>query len=148
VSQRSNVRNRSRAEHISGLLFTAGALGESVVGLALLAYPGKTVDLLLNATLDASGFVVARVLGAGLIALGLTWWFARLEPERRGLRRCTPGFIVYNLGAGLVIVLQALAAARAVPVVWLAAVLHVLVGLGMVMAVVARSPAAKATPAE
>jgi hypothetical protein len=52
-------------------------MGELAVGLAVLAFPGPVMGLLLATTPVGIGVVIARVLGIALIALGMTWWLAR-----------------------------------------------------------------------
>jgi hypothetical protein len=129
--------HRSRAARVSRLLFMAGAVGELCVGAALVLLPADAIGLLLNAALSGASLVVARVLGIALIALGLTWWSARRAPA--ALRSRAVGFLAYNLGMGLLLLLLALLAGRFAAVLWLVAWLHLLTGLGFALAAPVRS---------
>jgi hypothetical protein len=109
----------------------AGALGELCVGAALALLPADAIGLLLNGTLSGVSLVVARVLGITLIALGLTWWSARKAPA--ALRSRAVGFLAYNFGMGMLLLLLALLAGRFAAVFWLVAWLHLLTGLGFAL---------------
>jgi hypothetical protein len=122
------------AQRVARALLTLSALGEIGVGAVGLAYP-QFVALLLDATLDAGGLLVARMLGSAALALGITWWMARRETAR--LSRYTAGYIVYNLGVGALFALAALTAVRpALP--WLVCIVHLVAGVGFGAAVAAR----------
>ena len=127
---------------IAPRLFSVAALGELSVGLAVLAFPGAVVGLLLAATLTGVGLVVARLVGIAVIALGLTWWLARSVLHQQ-LKCIAPGFISYNLGVGLLFLLYALSATRQVPLSWVVALVHLLVGLGFSATVIIRHRPAK-----
>jgi hypothetical protein len=129
--------HRSRAARASRLLFMAAALGEICVGAALLFLPANAIGLLLKAALSGASLVVARLLGIALIALGLTWWWARRAPA--GLRWRTVGFLAYNLGIGLLLLLLAFLAGPFAAVLWLVAWLHLLTGLGFALGAPVRS---------
>ena len=144
MSQRPDRRNGQRAERLLKQLLAAGAIVEIGVGLGALVFPEPLIGLLLNAPVAATGIFVARVFGAAIIALGLTWWVARGEPRGRGASGCDLGFISYNLGAGLVILLQALAATQPVPLLWPVAFLHAGLGLGFAAVLLGRSPVPEA----
>jgi hypothetical protein len=112
------------------LLITLSALGEIGVGAFVLAYP-RIIALLMDAKLDASGLLVARMLGSAALALGVTWWIGRGDATR--LSRYTAGFLVYNLGIGALFGLAALSAVRpALP--WLVCIVHLGAGAGLGMA--------------
>jgi hypothetical protein len=93
------------ARRAAEVLLTLSALGEIVVGAVALAYP-QIVALLMDATLDARGLLVARMLGSAALALGVTWWMARGDAAR--LSRCAAGYLVYNLGVGALFAVAAL----------------------------------------
>ena len=93
------------AQCVAQALVTLSALGEIGVGAVVLAYP-QLVALLMDATLDAGGLMVARMLGSAALALGITWWIARSEPSR--LSRYTAGYIAYNLSVGALFALAAM----------------------------------------
>jgi hypothetical protein len=123
-------------------LLAAGALGEIGAGLALLAFPGEVTSRALDTSLAATDFVLGRIFGLALIALGLTWWRASTERDERRPGPIAAGFIAYNVGTGLLMALQALAAAHAVPFVWFAATFHLALGLALGLAVWSWSKAA------
>jgi hypothetical protein len=115
----------------------AGALGEVGVGAAVVALPAEVLEFLPNAAVGGASLAGARMLGIVLIALGLTWWSARREPE--GLRSCAVGFLAFNLGVGMLCLLLALPGGRFAAVLWLFAWLHLLTGLGFALGAPVRS---------
>jgi hypothetical protein len=122
------------ARRAAELLFLLSTLGEMGVGIAVLAFP-EILALLLDMRLDAAGLLAARMLGSAVLAIGITWWVARRDPQR--ISRYAAGFIVYNLGFGVLFVFTAAHASRpALPC--LVAVVHLLAGAGMVAAVLLR----------
>jgi hypothetical protein len=129
----SGNANASGAERAARLLFCAGALGEIGTGLLLLVFP-RLVGILINAAVDVPGLLIARVFGSTILALGVTWWIAKNEPLERLTSGYLPGFLIYNLGVGVLFVLRALAASEpAWP--WLVATVHVVAGVGFAAAV-------------
>jgi hypothetical protein len=137
MNLREPITSTPRLMRITAVLFGVAALAEIGVGIAVLAFPEPVTGFLLTAPIDGVGVVVARMLGIAVIALGLHWWLTRDDLGERPLR-CAPGFIVYNLGVGLLFVSYALAANRPVPVPWLIAELHLLAGLAFVGAMLFR----------
>ena len=105
---------------IVGFLLTLSALGESAVGVALVAYP-SLVAFLIAAPVDSNGLLVARMMGAAMLALGVTWWIARAEPGR--LIHYVVGYLIYNLVVGVLFVAAALYASQAL-VPWIVAIVH------------------------
>lgn len=64
---------------VKGLLTTTAAI-EAGTGIGLLAVPSVLAQWVLGATLDAPAAVtVARVAGAGLLALGVACWLASYD---------------------------------------------------------------------
>ena len=113
------------------LLFLVVTLSEIGVGIVVALFP-QALALLLAAPLDASGLLVARMMGASVFALGITWWYAR--GDARHVSRCAPGYLIYNFGVGILFALAAQAAANpALP--WLVAAAHILAGAGLIAAV-------------
>ena len=84
------------AWRIAPRLLALGALGELAIGLAVLAFPGPVMGLLVDAALADVGLVIARIAGIAVIALGLTWWFSRSVLNHQ-LKCIAPGLISYNL---------------------------------------------------
>jgi hypothetical protein len=134
MPERTNQLTHSPAR-IESWLFALAAAGEIAVGLAVLAFPGPVMELLLAETIVGIGLIVARMFGLAIIALGMTWWLTRSDLHRQ-LKRMAPGFIIYNLGVGIVFLLYALLATRPVPFSWAVALLHLLVGVAFSAAVV------------
>ena len=124
------------APRAAALLFLLGSLAEMTVGVAGILFP-EILAFLMAAPLDPSGLIVARMLGCAVLALGITWWFARRDAAL--LSRYAAGFLIYNAGVGLAFALAALASARpALP--WLVCVAHLLLaaGFGAAMAATPR----------
>ena len=68
-------------------LQTATAVIELGAGFALLCFPSITVELLVGAPLETpAALTVARVGGAGLLALGVACWLARGDTQSRAAR--------------------------------------------------------------
>lgn len=114
---------------MSRLLFTASALGEMGVGVVGLAYP-QILSVLLDATLDGNGLLVARMLAAAALAIGVTWWLARKDAD--AFARNAAGFLVYNFAIGALFLLQGFAAARPL-LPSLIGVVHIGVGAGFLL---------------
>jgi hypothetical protein len=124
MTEGTNGPASSGIQRAAALLFSASALGEIGVGVVLLPFP-QVAALLLDASLDGTGLLVARGLGGAALALGLTWWVAR--NDARALAYCTAGFIIYNMVVGALFAFQALHAARpALP--WLVGIVHLAAG--------------------
>jgi hypothetical protein len=80
------------------------ALIEAGTGLGLLAAPSVLAQLLLGAPLDApAALTVARVAGAGLLALGIACWLAAHDTFSCAARGVVSAMAVYNLGAVLIL---------------------------------------------
>jgi hypothetical protein len=126
----------SRAPPLAGLLLTLMALGELGVGVLVLAFPTPLTGLLLAAPMEGVGLVVTRMAGIAIAALGLTWWRARRDLDQR-FTRVAPGFLVYNLGVGLLFLAYALTAIGSVPLAWIVAAVHLLAGLAFAAALLA-----------
>ena len=109
------------------------AIGEALVGVVLLVLPSEVVRLLIDATLDARGLIVARMLGVAVLALGITWWMARGDAQPS---RYSAGFILYNLGVGALFGWAALSASQPV-LPWIVCVAHL--GAGAAIMVLAPS---------
>ena len=134
---------RGGAQRTAALLFSLGALGEIGVGAVVLVFP-QLIALLMDAPLDSAGLLATRMLGGAVLALGLTWWSARNDPQ--GPSRCMAGFLVYNVALGVLFAFQALHAARpALP--WLVGIVHLLIAGAFAM-VLAFARATQVAPAK
>jgi hypothetical protein len=132
VSATSDVQ--LRAARVAALLVTLGALGEIGVGVLITTLPAAAVRLLLSATVAGAGLVIARMTGIALVALGLTWWFARDRHDAGWLHRIAAGFLVYNVGVGLLFLAYMWSAGRVLGVPLLIAVLHLWIAAAFVLA--------------
>ena len=85
-------------------LHTATALIELCAGLALLCFPSVTVTFLAGAPLETStALTVARVGGAGLLALGVACWLARRDTRSEAARGLVAAMLIYNFAAVVVL---------------------------------------------
>jgi len=105
---------------MAAIVLTLAALGEIAVGIVMLTLP-QAVTLLIEATLEPRGLLIARMLGCAVLALGLTWWLGRREVDP--LPRLAPGFFVYNVGIGVLFIPVALGASRPL-IPWLVCLAH------------------------
>ena len=81
-------------------LLIATAIVETATGAGLLLAPAMPVSLLLGATLEGSvATIVARVLGAALVALGLVCWLARDDFSSPASRGLVAGLLFYDVAA-------------------------------------------------
>ena len=101
-------------------LLAVAAVGEAVMGLALLAYPSIVVRLFLGAEMGAAGIVVGRLAGIALIALGIACW------PGGGASRALCGILTYNALATAYLAGLAVRGEWAGPLLWPAVGLHAL----------------------
>ncbi len=81
-------------------LYTLTAVIELGAGLALLCFPSSTVALLVGAPLEtAPALTVARVGGAGLLALGVACWLARGDTQSRAAKGLIAAMLLYDIAA-------------------------------------------------
>ena len=122
------------------LLFKASAIAELLTGLALLVAPLYVIGLLLGEGLRSTGVAVARVLGIGLLSVGVAGWESPGQDARLAPRAalCT-----YNVGAAIVLVTLGAYGGMNGILLWPVAGLHALVGAMMLWLILA--PSRKAT---
>jgi hypothetical protein len=118
------------------LLFNSSAIVEVLTGLALLAAPLLVIELLLGDGLGPTGVAVARVLGVGLLSVGVAGWESPGQDIRLAPRA---GLCVYNVGAAIVFVILGTAGGMTGLLLWPAAVLHALIGALMLWVILTRS---------
>jgi hypothetical protein len=105
------------------LVTTAGI--EMGAGLALLCCPSPAVLFLIGAPLEAPvGLTVARIGGAGLLALGFTCWTARNDSQSRTARGLIVAMIFYDVAAAAILAFAAIGFGLHGLALWPAAVLH------------------------
>jgi hypothetical protein len=118
------------------LLFNVSAIVEALVGIALLFAPAFAIGLLLGDGLSLIGAAVSRVLGIGLISLGISAWETASQKAYHAPR---VGICIYNVGvAGLLSILGTLGGMNGI-LLWPAAVLHALIGAMMPWVILAPS---------
>ena len=122
---------------LSGLL-GIGAVLETPVGLGLLISPSPLVLLLLGAPLSGAGLVAARLAGGGLLALGISCWFARVTPTARAGVGVAVAFLLYNIVACITLALATpVPTSRALPLV--ASAFHGLLAVGLLIVLFVRN---------
>ncbi len=118
------------------LLFNSSAIVEVLTGLALLAAPLLVIELLLGDGLGPTGVAVTRVLGVGLLSVGVAGWESPGQDTRLAPRA---GLCVYNVGAAIVFVILGTTGGMTGLLLWPAAVLHALIGALMLWVILTRS---------
>lgn len=104
-------------------------------GLALLCLPSATASLLIGATLDAPGpLTVARLGGAGLLALGLACWLGRDDAQGAAARGVVTAMLLYNVGAVAVLAFAGIGFGLHGVALWPAVVLHAAMAVWCVVA--------------
>jgi hypothetical protein len=106
-------------------LYSVTAVIELGAGLALLCFPSATVELLVGAPLEGvPALTVARVGGAGLLALGVACWLARGDTESGAARGLIVAMLVYNVAAVVVLAFAGIGFGLYGVALWPAVVLH------------------------
>jgi hypothetical protein len=113
------------------LLFNASAITEILTGFALLVAPLFVIGLLLGDGLGPTGVAVTRVLGIGLLAVGVAGWESQGQERRLAPRA---GLCTYNVGAAIVFVILGTYGGMNGPLLWPVAILHAMVGATMLWA--------------
>jgi hypothetical protein len=102
------------------------------------------VSLLVGAPLETpAASSVARVGGAGLLALGVACWFARDDAQSRAARGVVAAMLLYNAAAIAVLAFAGLGFGLRGVALWPAVVLHAVMAAWCV-ACLRRQPPAKA----
>ena len=106
-------------------LYVTTAIIEAGAGLALLCLPSRAAKLLLATPLqEPAACTVARVGGAGLLALGVACWLARNDTESSAARALVIALVIYNLVVALVLAAAGLRSQPVGIILWPAVVLH------------------------
>jgi len=106
-------------------LATVSALLELGAGAALLCCPSATASLLIGTILDTPApLSVARVGGAGLLALGVACWLSRGDTQSAAARGIVSAMTVYNVTAAAVLAYAGIGFGLHGVALWPAVVLH------------------------
>ena len=121
-------------------LLTLTAIIEAATGLALLATPAMITRLLLGGTLDTpAALTVARVAGAGLLALGIACWLASQDTRSRAVRGLIGAMGFYNIAAVAILAFAGIGFGLRGVALWPAIILHAVMTVWCV-ACLRRSP--------
>ncbi len=106
-------------------LLTVTAAVEVTAGVGLLASPAMAASILLGATLDAPGVIVARVAGAALVALGFACGRARQEGRSRATTGIVTAMMFYNVAVAAILTVARFGAGLGGWGLWPAVIAHV-----------------------
>lgn len=107
------------------LLFRISAVVEILTGFGFLVAPTLIVGLLLGEGVGPIGVAVARVLGIGLLSVGVAAWESRGQNIRLAPRA---GLCIYNVGVAALLAIVGATGGMHAPLLWPAAGLHGLIG--------------------
>ena len=110
------------------MLFNTSAAIEFLTGIGLFVAPAAAAGLLPGDGLNESGLAVTRILGIGLVSLGIATWELAGAPARNSTRI---GLCTYNLGAAAFLTVIGLSGAAVGAFLWPAFGLHALIGAAM-----------------
>ena len=142
----TSTQSSARALQAASVLLALSAAGEIGVGVLGIMMPTAVVSLLTAAPIEGIAVMVARMAGVAITALGIDWWRARGQFDVAGLRRVAPGFLVYNLGIGVLFLSRALAVAGH-PMPWIVAIAH-LAFAAVLVVLLAQIPHGSAGPSK
>jgi hypothetical protein len=125
-------------------LLSAGGILEAGAGLMLLVLPSQIADAVLRLPLDPAGQALARIGGAGLLALGAACWYARDTPLTTAALGVARAFLVYNVVASVTLALVFLPLSSGNPVVVGASALHGLLAVALLVALMRARRAVRA----
>jgi Kef-type K+ transport system membrane component KefB len=121
-------------------LQTVTAVIELGAGFALLCFPSITVEFLVGAPLETpAALTVARIGGAGLLALGVACWLARGNTQSRAARGLVAAMLLYDVAAVAVLAFAGLGFGLHSVGLWPAVVLHAAMTVWCVISLL-RSP--------
>ena len=119
-------------------ILSIGGVLESVVGFGLLVTPSALASFLLRSPLVGPGVVVARLGGAGLLALGIACWGARKTPLATASLGVSCGFLAYNSVACVTLAWAGPPLASGGLPAFGAAILHGILGVSLLGALLGR----------
>ena len=110
------------------MLFNTSAAIELLTGVGLLVAPALAAGLLPGDGLNEAGLAVTRILGIGLISLGVATWELPDVKERKSTRI---GLCTYNVGVAALLTIIGLSGVAVGALLWPAMGLHALIGAAM-----------------
>lgn len=111
-------------------LLTATAVIEGGASLALLCVPSTIASLLIGAPLiEPAASIVARVGGAGLLALTIACWIARRDAMSLATKGLVGAMLSYNGAVVFILVLAYLDLNLYGVALWPAIILHLTMGI-------------------
>ncbi len=117
------------------LLFNVAAAIEIITGIGMLVVPAFLIGLLLGDGLGPIGIAVTRVLGIGLLSLGIAGWDSQEQVQGAALGPRT-GLLVYNIAATALFVFLGTTGAMNGLLLWPAAALHLVISLLLLGAII------------
>jgi len=120
----------------TSVLFKTSAIVEVLAGLAFLFAPTLVVGLLLGEGLNPIGIAIARVLGIGLLSVGVAAWESPEQDTRLAPRA---GLCLYNIGVAVLLAILGTTGGMHAPLLWPAAGLHGLIGAVMLFVIFPRT---------
>ena len=97
----ASVGRPEKARPLRPAALRISAIVELTIGCALLTIPSVVLQALLGSPSDQAGWIVGRVLGGGLLALGIA---GMLTPSQSPERGVALGFAVYNALTTIILV--------------------------------------------
>jgi hypothetical protein len=111
-------------------LQTVSAVIELGAGLALLFCPSAAVALLVGAAVEEpAASTVARICGAGLLALGVACWLARGDSHSRAARGLIAAMLLYDVCAAVILAYAGIHFELCGVALWPAVILHALLSV-------------------
>jgi len=120
----------------TSVLFKTSAIVEVLAGLAFLFAPTLVVGLLLGEGLNPIGIAIARVLGIGLLSVGVAAWES---PEQHTRLAPRAGLCLYNIGIAVLLAIFGTTGGMHAPLLWPVAGLHGLIGAVMLCVIFPRT---------
>ena len=116
------------------LLFKTSAIVEILTGLALLVAPLFVIELLLGDGLGPVGVAVTRVLGIGLLSVGVAAWESQEQDIRLAPRA---GLCIYNVAVAALLTMLGTTGGIHAPLLWPVVISHGLIGALMLRVIIA-----------
>lgn len=109
--------------------------------MALLCFPSTTMAFLVGTPLEApAALIVARVGGAGLLALGVACWLARCDTQSRAARGLVTAVLLYDVAAVAILAFAGIGFELHGAALWPAVVLHASMSIWCVACLRQKSP--------